>query len=62
VTKQELEALARQVNALSPPDRLRLAADLLEHRRASTALPIIRKVADELGLALFLAAREVSRV
>jgi hypothetical protein len=36
---------------------LRLAAGLLEHRRASTALPLIRKVADELAVALMLAKR-----
>lgn len=53
----DLETLLRKVNALSPPDRLRLAAALMEHRRSAVALPIIRKVADELGLAIMLAER-----
>ena len=57
MTTAELEALSKRVNALSPPDRLRLAAALMEHRRSAVALPIIQKVADELGLALMLARR-----
>jgi hypothetical protein len=57
VTDAELEALAARVNALSPPDRLRLAAGLIEHRRVTTALPIIQKVHDELRLAIMLAER-----
>jgi hypothetical protein len=52
----ELEALAKRVNALSPPDRLRLAAVLMEHRRADVALPIIQNVADELRLAIMLSS------
>lgn len=51
------KALAAKVNALTPPARLRLAADLMEIGRGSTALPIIRKVADELQLAIMLAER-----
>lgn len=56
-TTAELELLAKKVNALSPPDRLRLAAELMEHRRSAVALPIIQKVADELRLAIMLAER-----
>lgn len=57
ISTDQLELLARRVNSLSPPDRLRLAAALMEHRRSETALPIIRKVADELQLAIMLAER-----
>lgn len=57
LTLDQLEALAKEVNDLSPPDRLRLAAGLMEHRHPETALPIIRKVADELQLAIMLAER-----
>ena len=53
----ELELLRKRIDRLSPPDRLRLAAELMEHRMSSTALPIIRKVADELRLAIMLAER-----
>jgi hypothetical protein len=54
VTPEELEALAKEINALDPPTRLRLAAELMEAGRSSTALPIIRKIADELQLAIML--------
>ena len=57
---KDLEDLAAKVNLLTPPDRLRLAAGLLEARRASTALAIIRRVALELSAALLL-AREDAR-
>jgi len=57
VTAAGLEVLTRKVNALSPPDRLRLAAALMEHRDGATALSIIRRVADELQLAIMLAER-----
>jgi hypothetical protein len=52
-----LEALAKRVNTLPPPYRLRLAAELMEHRRADVALPIIRMVADELRLAIMLSEK-----
>lgn len=52
-----VEELAAKVNALSPPDRLRLAAGLMENARGDTALPIIRRVADELELAILLRKR-----
>jgi hypothetical protein len=54
VTTAELQALAKRTNDLSPPNRLRLAAELMEHRLSETALPIIRRVADELQLAIML--------
>lgn len=56
-TDQQLRDLAARVNAMNPPQRLRLAASLMEARRSATALPIIRKVADELQLAIMLAER-----
>lgn len=55
MTPKELAALAGEVNALTPPDRLRLAADLLQLGRGQTALIIIRRIADELQLAIILA-------
>ena len=55
----DVEALAARVNAMTPPQRLRLAAALMEERKADVALPIIRKVADELQLALMLAERDI---
>lgn len=61
MTPAELEVLSKRVDALSPPDRLRLAAELMEHRRSEVALPIIRKVADELRLAIMLADGEPGR-
>jgi len=44
--------LAERIQAMTPPDRLRFAAELLEQGRANLAHAIIRKAADELGLAL----------
>lgn len=58
MTAAEIQALADKVNALSPPVRLRLAADLMERQRADTALLIIKRVADELQLALLMARGE----
>jgi hypothetical protein len=55
LSEAELQALADKVNALPPPQRLRLAADLMERKRSSTALLIIRRVAYEVELALLLA-------
>lgn len=48
----ELELAVGAIEALKPPDKLRLAADLLEERRADVAHAIVRRIADELGLAL----------
>lgn len=55
MSASELQTLADRVNALPPPERLRLAAGLLEAKRPETAVIIIRAVADELTLALLLA-------
>lgn len=54
MTEAELLALAKKVNDLKPPARLRLGASLLELGHGETALPIIRRVADELQLAIML--------
>jgi hypothetical protein len=56
-TLEQIQALAAKVNALSPPERLRLAAGLLENRMGPTALIIIRNVADELAAAILLSGR-----
>lgn len=53
----DVVGLAARVNAMTPPQRLRLAAALMEARQGDVALPIIRKVADELQLAIMLAER-----
>jgi hypothetical protein len=50
----DLKALAREIEALSPPARLRLAADLLENSRADLAHNIAERVVLELGAALAL--------
>lgn len=50
----ELEALADKIKALSPPDALRLAAGLLEQRKAKLAHQIAERVVLELGAALAL--------
>jgi len=44
--------IAECIRALSPPDRLRFAADLLEHGQPNLAQAIISRAAKELGLAL----------
>lgn len=49
------EELAAQIRALSAPDRLRLAADLMEQRRGDLAWPIIREVSEALGAVILLA-------
>lgn len=53
----DVEAIAARTLKLSPPDRLRLAAELLEERKPQLAHAIAKHVVDELGLALFLAGR-----
>lgn len=50
-----LEALAREIESLSPPDRLRLAADLLERKRPRLSLAIAARVVAELELVAGLA-------
>ena len=50
----ELEALAEKIKKLSAPDALRLAAGLLEQRKAKLAHQIAERVVLELGAALAL--------
>lgn len=50
----EMLALKAKVDALSPPDQLRLAASLMEQRRGELAHTIAEKVVLELGAALAL--------
>lgn len=56
----DLEVLAAKIGALSPPDRLRLAASLLEAQKPKLAHTVAKKVVLELGAALALAEREAS--
>jgi hypothetical protein len=58
ISVDDLEALAARIDALSPPDQLRLAAELMEARRGDLAQPIIARVAKELGAVLALAKIE----
>ncbi len=53
-SRQEIEEVARQIEAMTLPDRLRLAAGLMEAKRGDIAYPIIDRVATELGAALLL--------
>jgi hypothetical protein len=50
----EVEAIAEKIKELSPPDKLRLAAELLEHKKADLAYHLITQVKEELGAALLL--------
>lgn len=50
----ELRALAAEIEALTPPQRLRLAADLMERGRGDVAHKIAEGVVLELGAALAL--------
>jgi hypothetical protein len=50
--RTDLESIASQIEALSPPDRLILAAGLLQQGRAEIAHTIVEQVALELGAAL----------
>ena len=50
----ELLALKAKIDALPAPDKLRLAARLLEVDKPELAHPIIERVATELGAALAL--------
>jgi hypothetical protein len=49
-----LEDLAVKIRELAPPDRLRLAAQLLENRQANLAYSIVDQVKTELGASLAL--------
>ena len=59
VNKKELADLADRIRALSPPDKLRLAAGLLDGGKAETAYLIMRQTTEELGAALTLSRRTV---
>jgi len=50
----DVEALAAELEKLSPPDKLRLAAELLETGRMELAYAIAYKVAMEMGAYLAL--------
>jgi hypothetical protein len=58
MTKTREEKAAKEIEALSPPERLRLAAGLLEKKQPRLALHIIDNVSAELGAALLLHGRE----
>ena len=53
-TNDTVVDLAEQIKGLSPPDKLRLAAGLLEGGRAEIAYTILRQVTVELGAELAL--------
>lgn len=55
---EQLVALAARVKSLSPSEKLRLAAELLDGNRAQLAHQIAEQVVFELGAALALARRE----
>ena len=48
---KDLDAIYADIAALSPPDKLRFAALLLESQRAEMAKAIIDRVGTELGAA-----------
>lgn len=50
----ELRALAAKADTLSPPDQLRLAADLLDAAEPELALRIAEKIVNGLHLALLV--------
>jgi hypothetical protein len=52
----DVSALKAEIDALSPPARIRLAADLLEHGKAELAHTILERATTELGAALALDA------
>lgn len=54
----DLNKLKAEIDALSPPQKLRLAADLLERRQGKMAHTIAERVVFELGAALALAEME----
>jgi hypothetical protein len=53
--------VAEEIRALSPPDKLRLSADLMEAGRGDLAHPIAESVVTELGAALALRRMEERR-
>ena len=52
--RRSRSARAAEIEALSPPDKLRLAADLLDAQRPEIAKSIVDKVGAELGAAMLL--------
>lgn len=52
MTKNELTKIADEIKALSPPNRLRLAADLMDQRKGEIAYTIAKGVVEELGAAI----------
>lgn len=50
----ELEDIAQAIEKLSEPDKLRLAAELLEHKKDELAYRVIDAVRLELGAAIVL--------
>lgn len=54
MTPEELAELAAKVRALSPPQRLILAAGLLEARKPKLALTVVRMVESELAAVLLV--------
>ena len=57
MSKKDLADLADRIKALSPPDKLRLAAGLLDRGKPETAYLIMRQATEELGAALALSRR-----
>lgn len=57
----DMLALAAKIEALSPPERLRLAATLMEVGRTDLAYSIIERVTTELGAAIALREIEGKR-
>ena len=56
MTDAEISKLAAEINALSPPARIRLAADLLEAGKAKLAHTILAGCVEGLGAALAIDA------
>ncbi|MES1164182.1 MAG: hypothetical protein ABUR63_00375 [Verrucomicrobiota bacterium] len=59
--RDELQDLKNRIDSLPPPDRLRLAASLLEARKTQLAYAIIDRVKVELGAAMMLAEAPPAR-
>jgi hypothetical protein len=58
LARGKLDILAARIKSLNPPNRLRLAAELLEAQKPRMALAVARQVADELQLVLAEQSRE----
>ncbi len=56
-----IASLAAEVMALTPAERLRMAADLLERRRPDVALTIARGVCGEIAVVLAPSRTGVAR-